>query len=181
MPLLKGSSREIVSANIRELVHSGYPHKQAVAIALRSARETQGSNTMTTTKKKSPTLSRKALAKRVTSAIGKASLASARSTADEKTAILKMVARLKPEARKSVLAALEAKYAKEQALDWFSDPRYDFTFGSQRIPEGLKVTYRARLSAEKAALAKAKRVVAGKTRKARKAPTKKKAVARKGK
>lgn len=37
MPLLKGSGDNIVSANVRELVGSGYPEKQAVAIALSKA------------------------------------------------------------------------------------------------------------------------------------------------
>ena len=37
MPLRKGSSQEIVSANIGELVSAGYPQKQAVAIAMRQA------------------------------------------------------------------------------------------------------------------------------------------------
>jgi len=34
MPLIKGKSRRAVSANISELVHSGRPQKQAVAIAM---------------------------------------------------------------------------------------------------------------------------------------------------
>lgn len=34
MPLKSGRSRKVVSANIRELVASGRPQKQAVAIAL---------------------------------------------------------------------------------------------------------------------------------------------------
>lgn len=38
MPLQHGSSRGVVSSNISELVHSGRPQKQAVAIALSEAR-----------------------------------------------------------------------------------------------------------------------------------------------
>jgi len=37
MPLIKGKSRRAVSANISELVHSGRPQKQAVAIAMNIA------------------------------------------------------------------------------------------------------------------------------------------------
>jgi hypothetical protein len=37
MPLKRGSSKEIVSANIRELVKSGRPQKQAIAIAMDKA------------------------------------------------------------------------------------------------------------------------------------------------
>ncbi|MGE0545071.1 MAG: hypothetical protein AB7R89_33355 [Dehalococcoidia bacterium] len=37
MPLKKGKSNKVVSANIRDLKASGRPQKQAVAIALREA------------------------------------------------------------------------------------------------------------------------------------------------
>lgn len=37
MPLLKGKSKAVVSANISELVKSGRPQKQAVAIAMHEA------------------------------------------------------------------------------------------------------------------------------------------------
>lgn len=37
MPLKTGKSAKAVSANIKELMASGRPHKQAVAIAMRSA------------------------------------------------------------------------------------------------------------------------------------------------
>jgi hypothetical protein len=37
MPLKTGSSDKAVSANISELSNSGYPHRQAIAIALSKA------------------------------------------------------------------------------------------------------------------------------------------------
>lgn len=39
MPLRKGSSQGVISANISELVHSGRKRKQAIAIALENARK----------------------------------------------------------------------------------------------------------------------------------------------
>jgi hypothetical protein len=37
MPLSKGKSQKTVSKNIREMIKSGHPQKQAVAASLRSA------------------------------------------------------------------------------------------------------------------------------------------------
>ena len=42
MPLKKGKSKDTVSSNISELSHSGYPQKQAIAIALSQARKSGG-------------------------------------------------------------------------------------------------------------------------------------------
>jgi len=39
MPVKKGRSKAVISANISELVKSGRPQKQSVAIALNTARE----------------------------------------------------------------------------------------------------------------------------------------------
>jgi len=43
MPLEKGSSRETISNNIREMRQSGYPQKQAIAAALSTARRSKRS------------------------------------------------------------------------------------------------------------------------------------------
>ena len=44
MPLKKGSSESIISANIAELIRSGYPRRQAVAIAMENAGKSQPSS-----------------------------------------------------------------------------------------------------------------------------------------
>lgn len=41
MPLAKGKSKKTISKNIAELVRSGRPQKQAVAIAYNEARKTK--------------------------------------------------------------------------------------------------------------------------------------------
>jgi len=38
MPLQKGSSKVVISRNIREMIRSGYPQDRAVAAALREAK-----------------------------------------------------------------------------------------------------------------------------------------------
>lgn len=42
MPLRRGSSQKVISANIRRLRKEGRPHKQAVAIAMRMAGKNRG-------------------------------------------------------------------------------------------------------------------------------------------
>lgn len=42
MPLKKGSSQATISYNIREMIASGHPRKQAIAAALRNAGKYRG-------------------------------------------------------------------------------------------------------------------------------------------
>ena len=42
MPLLKGSSKKIIAENIKTEIQDGRPQKQAVAIALNTARKSKG-------------------------------------------------------------------------------------------------------------------------------------------
>jgi len=51
MPLKKGSSRKTVSSNISELVSSGRPQKQAIAIALSESRKSKRKTPKRTMKK----------------------------------------------------------------------------------------------------------------------------------
>lgn len=39
MPLKKGKSKKTISSNIREMMHSGHPQKQAIAASLSQARK----------------------------------------------------------------------------------------------------------------------------------------------
>lgn len=63
MPLHKGSSRKTVSSNISELVHSGRPQKQAIAIALKTARETRAMGGLGPSKPATPTPAKPAVSK----------------------------------------------------------------------------------------------------------------------
>lgn len=41
-PLRKGSSKKVISSNIKKEIAAGRPHEQAVAIALSEARKSKG-------------------------------------------------------------------------------------------------------------------------------------------
>jgi hypothetical protein len=42
MPLKKGSSKKVISQNIKTEMHAGRPQKQAIAIAMRTAGKPKG-------------------------------------------------------------------------------------------------------------------------------------------
>jgi len=42
MPLKPGKSHATISKNIREMIHSGHPRKQAVAAAMKKAGKSKG-------------------------------------------------------------------------------------------------------------------------------------------
>ena len=45
MPLKKGSSKKVISQNIKTEMHAGRPQKQAIAIAMRTAGKSKGGTT----------------------------------------------------------------------------------------------------------------------------------------
>jgi hypothetical protein len=54
MPLKKGSSKEIISENIREMIKAGHPQKQAIAAALHMARQSKARPSKKKNMKKKP-------------------------------------------------------------------------------------------------------------------------------
>lgn len=52
MPLEKGTSKDVISRNIAELIRSGRPKRQAVAIAYSYARKTGGKKAKAKLRKK---------------------------------------------------------------------------------------------------------------------------------
>jgi hypothetical protein len=64
MPLKKGKSRKVVSGNISELVHSGRPPKQAIAIALSESRKSGGAKPYAKAKQAANAATQKSAVKR---------------------------------------------------------------------------------------------------------------------
>lgn len=52
MPLKRGSSRKVISENIGELVHSGRPQRQAIAISYSKAGKGRGKRKRLTSRTK---------------------------------------------------------------------------------------------------------------------------------
>lgn len=52
MPLAKGTSPKTISSNVREMMNSGYPQKQAVAASLNQARQSGANIPKKATRKK---------------------------------------------------------------------------------------------------------------------------------
>jgi len=46
MPMLKGSSKKVISENIRREIHKGHPQKQAIAMALSAAGKSKKGSSM---------------------------------------------------------------------------------------------------------------------------------------
>ena len=55
MPLKPGKSEKVVSQNIREMMKTGHPQKQAVAAALDKARSSEARRTLGKKRKKAKT------------------------------------------------------------------------------------------------------------------------------
>lgn len=178
MPLRKGSSREIISANISELVHSGYPHKQAIAIALRSAREAEGTNIMATTKKKKAPSKFRFIVPTKGKRAAKAATMSAYAFEPRPLMRVALSAASKGESKK-LKAIADLQEAERQVRLTQSDVKHSKEHG---FVDRALADHKKAIEKYLALKAKTKRLFAGKTRKARKAPTqKKKAPARKRK
>lgn len=54
MPLEKGSSKKVISRNIRREMHAGRPQKQAVAIAMSTAGKSKKKSTKKSTTRRKP-------------------------------------------------------------------------------------------------------------------------------
>lgn len=52
MPLRKGRSKKAIAANIRTLMHEGYPQRQAIAIAMSKAGKSRRKRTAKRTTKR---------------------------------------------------------------------------------------------------------------------------------